>query len=387
MSSPVSCFENIIGLSRTTCPCVDDAPEGANVSESGIYLDELRGLNLQLLNSAQSCGSGGLWAMLEKAREEAIEETITELMACIAANTDPKRAIGRSQIGEDKKATATSHKLTHAYHGMTVQTSHVRGGAMYVDAIGASFKSTDGMPESIILKVYDRIEASVDPVAVYVLPIAGNRTVWTEISPLLLSMEAYGYSANRYWFIIEPYSGAQAMNALINCDCGGYSPYWDLNRPQYDDGKSKNGKPWAEWAMAAGTHGGDLSTRDQWATENPTSGLTLRVRFECDERSSFCTGEPNYTTDHVQKVMAHTVRFRAGFNLLTNVINSIDINRWTMTAGDSLEALRQEYLNAWNKRIGEYLCPELSNIQNVNRYGDCRKCRDKHMLRRSSLKN
>lgn len=387
MSISASCFENIIGLSRTACPCVDDAPEGANVSESGLYLDELRGLNLQLLNATQSCGSGGLWEKLERAREGAIEETITELMSCIAANTDPKRSIGKSQIGEDQKATATAHKLTRPYQGLTVQTGHVRGGAMYVDSIGASFKPTDGMPSSILVKVYERFESSADPIAVYVVPIEGNRTVWTDITPLALSMEAYGHSAPRYWFVFEPYSGAQAMNDLINCGCGGFAPYWDLGRPQYEDGKSKNGKPWAEWAMAAGTYGSDLATRDQWTTENPTSGLLLRVRFECDERSSFCADAPNYTTDHVQKVLAHAVRYRAGFNLLTDLIHSVDINRWTMTAGDSLEALRQEYLNAWQKRIGEYLCPELSSINNVNRYGDCRKCRDKHMLRRSSLKN
>lgn len=387
MSATTSCFENIIGLSRTECPCVDDAPEGANVSESGLYLDELPGLNLLKLNATQSCGSEGLWTKLERAREQAIEDTQTELMACIAANTDPAKSIGTSQIGDDKKATATAHKLKHAWHGMTLQMAKVVGGAFYVDAIGAGFKSTEGMPDTINVLVYQRTENEDELVATYPVSITPGKTVWTEIAPLSLSLDAVGTANPRYWFIFQPYDGAQAMNDLINCGCGGFAPYWDTANPQYDSRTTRAGKTWTEWCMAAGTFGADLAERDQWATENPTAGLMLRVRFECDERSSFCPQTPNYQTDHVLKVLAHAVRYRAGFNLLTDLKHSVEVNRWTLTAGDDLEALRKEYDDAFQKRIGEYLCPELSNRENINLYGDCRKCKDVHRLRRGTIPN
>ena len=387
MSAVTSCFENIIGLSRTDCPCVEDRPEGANVSESGLYLDELPGLNLRLINATQDCGSEGIWSKMERAVENAIDETVTELMACIAANTDPARPIGASQIGEDKKATASAHKLTRPYHGLTLQTAKVIGGTFYVDAIATSFKSTVGMPATIDVRVLQRTEAPDEELAIYTLPITAGKTVWTEIEPLSLSMDALGSSNPRYWFLFEPYAGAQAMNDLINCGCGGFAPYWDPSNPQYESRQQKQGKLWAEWAMAAGTYGTDLEQRDQWTTENPTAGLMLRVRFECDERSTFCTGEPNYTTDHIQKVIAHAVRYRAGFNLLTDLLHSTDINRWTMTAGEAMEALRKEYDGEFLKRIKEYACPELSSGANINRYGDCRKCKDTHRMRRGLIRN
>jgi hypothetical protein len=386
MSTPAACYENIIGLSRTECPCVEERPEGANVTESGIFLDELPGLNLQKLNATQSCGSGGLWDKLEKARENAIEETVSELMSCIAANTDAARGIGSAQIGEDKRATGSAHKLNHAYHGMTVQTAKVIGGSFYVDAIGTAFKPQDGLPETITVNVYQRIEASEDPIATYVLPIAGNKVVWTDIAPLALSMDAMGTDNPRFFFLFEPWTGAKAMNSLVNCDCGGFAPYWDLASPQYDSRQQKAGKLWADWAMAGGTFGGDLERRDEWTVENPTSGLLLRVRFECDERSTFCTGQPNYTTDNVQKVIAHTVRYRAGYNLLTDLLHSVDINRYTMTAGEAIEALRAEYLKAFEDRA-KWVCEQLSDRNNVNRYGDCRKCKDVHGMRRGLIRN
>lgn len=388
MSATSSCFDNIIGLSRTDCPCVEDRPEGANVSESGLFLDELPGLNLRLINATQDCGSEGIWSKMERAVENAIDETVTELMACIAANTDPARPIGASQIGEDKKATQSAHTLRHAYHGLTVQTAYVRGGTFRITAIGTAMKATSGMPDTITVHVYDRYEnGGNDPIATYVLPIAGGRSVWTEIDGLALDMEHLGSLHPRYYLLFEPYAGAQAMNAAISCNCGGYKPYWDANAPQYMGRPSNGAAPWTFWAMAGGTYGATLDNRDEWAVENPTSGLMIRVAFECDERSSFCLGAPNYQTDHVQKVLAHTVRFKAGANLLTDLVRSTDINRWTMTDGDGLEAQKKEYLDNWEKRLKEYLCPELSSMASINRYGDCRKCKDTHGLRRSKIPN
>jgi hypothetical protein len=215
MSATTSCFEDVIGLSRTDCPCVDDAPVGANVSASGIYLDELPGLSLRMLNASQACGSGGLWEKLERAREGGIEDTQTELMACIAANTDPRRGIGQAQIGEDKKVTAASHKLRRAYHGLTLQTAKVVGGRLTVESIGTAFKPSTGMPSTITLHVYDRVEAGAAPMASYVLPIVGNEVKWTEIEPLELPMSPLPWSNPRYWFLFEPYDGALAMNLSL----------------------------------------------------------------------------------------------------------------------------------------------------------------------------
>ena len=128
MSADLACFTNVFGLSRKDCACVDPIAVGANVSESGLYLDELPGLSLQLLNNAQDCGDGGLWDMLDKARSSAIEDTISELGACIGAGTDARRQDGISVIGQDKNAAKTAHRLNYGYHGIKIQTAKVRVG-------------------------------------------------------------------------------------------------------------------------------------------------------------------------------------------------------------------------------------------------------------------
>lgn len=389
MSTLPACFENIIGLSRTPCECVDDAPVEAGISESGLYLDELPGLNLRVIDATRDCGEGSIWDMMERARANAIEDTKAEIMACIGANTDPARQPGTSQVGVDKKATATGHSLLMAYHGMTLQTAKVKGGSFQVTEIATSFKSDAALPATIELKVYQREAISGDPVATYTLPVINNRTVWTTLpEPLELSMSEFGTDPPRYWFLFTPASGMKAMNDLIKCGCGGtFVPTWNIDNPQYLSRQQKNGMIWADWAMAGGTKGNTLAERDDWSVENMTNGLMLRVKFECDETTSFCSGNPNYATDPIQKVIAHAVRYRAGSNLIASLLSKVEINQYTMTGGKQLKENREEYEKAFNSRIVEYLCPELSNTQNVNRYGDCRKCKDGWGMRRGTLIN
>lgn len=385
MSTEATCFENIIGLSRTPCECVDDAPVGADVSESGLYLDELPGLSLNLVDQARKCGQGSIWDMMEQAVENAIEDTKAELGACISANTDPRRQNGTSQIGEDKRATRTGHNLTRAYHGMTLQTAKVKGGYFVVTHIATAFKA-DSLPASIDVSVYERESISSDPLTTITLPCTANKVVWTALpTPLELSMSELGTDNPRFWFLYEPVDGMKAMNSEINCSCGGFAPYWDQNRPQYASSQQKQGKLWAEWSMAGGTFGNTLEDREDWTVENPTQGLLLRVQFICDETSSFCSDTPDYRRDPFQKVIAHTVRVKAGANLLQDILMSTNINRYTMTAGDQLEELKKAYEADFLKRIAEYLCPELSNETNVNRYGDCRRCKDRWGMRRGTI--
>lgn len=388
MSTTAACFENIIGLSRKECACVDDAPAGANVSQSGLYLDELDGVSLSKFEAVRDCGDGSIWDMLAKARENAIEDTKAELMACLSANTDRRRQPGNSQIGDDKKVSATSHSLRHAYHGITLQTAKVKGGTFKVTAIGTAFKSVNN-PGTITLNVYRRTSDTEGDTAVetYVLPTTGDRVVWTDIEPLELSMDYLGDGSARYWFLYEPVDGMKAMDSRIDCGCGGFKPYWNITSPQYASANQKTGKLWAEWAMAAGTKGTTLSDREDWTVENPTQGIMLRVEFICDESSTFCADAPDYVRDPIQKVLAHAVRFKAGANLMTALLNSPNINRYTMTAGEVLADNRTRYEKEFMSRIVEYVCPTLAEEGNINRYGDCLKCKDRWGLSRGTIHN
>jgi hypothetical protein len=385
MSADLACFTDVFGLSRKDCACVDPIAVGANVSESGLYLDETPGLSLQLLSNAQDCGDGGLWDMLDKARASGIEDTISELGACIGAGTDARRQDGIAVIGDEKNATKTAHRLTKSYHGMTIQTAKVRGGRFRIIAIATAFKGT--VPATIPVSIYGRTEYDGDvPLITYDLPATSGRIVWTTLpEPLDLDMSELGTGNPRFWALYEPTDGLTAMNSECSCGCGGFKPSWNENSPQYQSIQQKGGKLWTEWCMAAGTSGDGLDRRSEWGTVNPTQGLLLKVQFECDIRSTFCPDAPNYRYDEVMNVLAHTMRFKAAANLITQILQSTSINRYTMTAGDQLEALRDSYNKTFSEGIQGYLCVKFSEEQNINSYGDCRRCKDRWGMRRSTI--
>lgn len=382
MSTIPACMENIVGLSRTDCDCVEARPVDAGVSESGLFIDELDGMTLRLADAKRDCGEDSLFSMLARSRSNAIEDTQTDLMAGVATKTDMRRQAGPSQIGDDKKATGEAVKLRHAVHGMTLQLGKVRGGTFKVKAIGTGFK-TSGV---ITVDVWDRDTAT--PIASYVLAHEANRLNFTELPvPLELPMTYLGHQPARYWFTYTPVTDMRALNILINCACGGFEPYWSADTPQYDSPSQKAGKSWADWCMACGTYGEDMVDRHQFSTGiNQTQGLALQIEADCDQMSSFCPDVPNYRTDNIQKVIAHAVRYRAGISLITNILNSTSINRYTMTAGEVLIDTRRRYEKEYDARIG-WVVDQLVLPQNVNRYGDCFQCRDQWGMAVSLLKS
>ena len=386
MASVHSCFENVIGLSRTDCPCVDERPIEAGISASGLFLDELPGLSLRMADSAKDCGSGGLWDMMDKARENAIKDFRADLGRAILQGTDARRRDGISTIGMDKNAARTGVALLNAYHGMTIQTAKVKGGRFRVLAIATAFKGT--VPATIEIVAYARTEEATEELGSYTLPCQSGKVIWTDLpEPLELSMSELGSSNPRFWFLYEPTHGLQAMNCEISCGCGGFKPSWNERSPQYLSSNQKDGMLWAEWAMAAGTKGDDLSDRSEWSTCNPSQGLMLKVQFECDITSTFCPDMPNYEFDAVQQVMAHAIRFKAGADLITQLLKSTRIDRYTMTAGEVLAETRDGYMTEYTNRVSGFLGPHFSEFDNINAYGDCRRCKDTHGMARGLIRN
>lgn len=402
MSASPACFENIIGISRTPCPCVEDLTVEATTSASGLYLDELDGINLRMMDAGIDCGQGTLWEMGATAIANAMRDTQTDLMMCLGKETDTRRQAGISDIGTDRKAAGSGVTLGSTWHGITVQPAKVKGGTFQVTHIATAFKESG----DVTVYVYDEFTAG--PIATFIVPAVANVPTWYQLpTPLELSMSSLGSSPAQYWFVYRPdeFTGVQPLKAMATkygCSaCGEYMPYWSLTKPQYQSSTNRKGKLWADWAQSSGIMGTDIAERENWTGQNginETQGLMLRVKFDCDKRTAFCADEPDYMGDEIQNAIAHAVRFKAGANLVTRLLASTAINRYTMTAGETLAALRTEWLYQYDGItkgvIGPdgvwqngFVCMALSEPQNVNRYSDCLKCKDHWGMRVGSIRS
>lgn len=376
MSVQPNCFTGLIGLMRTECECLGSAPSGAEDSESGLFLAELEGLNLQQVQAASGhCDE--FWEMMVRARDEAEKQADADLLAEVRKMVGDKRKPIRSQIGDD----SASRKLVDVpktYHGMTVQLAHMVGGTATLHRIGGKFDFTG----TVDIDVYDRYEDL--PIASYTINTVAGKTTWTAITPLELDMDATGSDNARYWFLYTP-GGHQPYNVKIHCGCGGTSwkPNWSSTSPYYESSVQRHGWGWAWWAMASGIKGDDLTVREDWSVDNETQGLLLDMQFTCNGLTTLC--HDGYDpTDPIQLTRAYARLYLAGYKLLTMVKMSSNPSFWTNLNGEGIEALRKTYFEEYRNRIGwydndtrtmhGYLLPAL--VEDINRYGDCYSCRD-----------
>ena len=149
MSALPDCWNSVIGFTRTDDTCVDDAyPVGYSDSLSGLYVDELQGMSLRILDNTDN--STTLWEKMDRARENAIRAFQTDLMMELSNYKEPSHQRFSGDIG-GKSFTRTISGST--YYGVRMY-SDIRGGKFILRGVSLILNST----ETVNLLIYDEYD-------------------------------------------------------------------------------------------------------------------------------------------------------------------------------------------------------------------------------------
>ncbi len=374
--SASGCFQNIIGLSRTPCPCTDEGiPLDADVSASGVYLDEMQGLNIRSVQAA-SDGCVDLWTMMERARENALRDMKTDTLACIRAGSNDTRKANTSIIGEWDQSTRLLTE-TNTYVGMMLRTAEMVGGTLTLKKIGIKV-DTSG---PIDVSVYDRDNL----VNTYTITAVAGVLSWLTLDyPLELTMAPDGALCPKYYLLWQP-NGIKPYNTRLHCGCPGkgWLPYYDDANPYWDANVKRRGFEWTQWVMATGVKGDDLTTRDTWNRTNDLHGLVAEFTFACDKVTTLCEEDPDYT-DPLQMQQALAVQARAAYYITSFIKSSGNVSFYTLLEGEELIGRMEAYNSAYKDYIS-YLCDEFTKPENINNYGDCLSCKDEWGFKVSTI--
>jgi hypothetical protein len=123
-----NCLREVVGFSRTECACVGDWDESYALSDSGLYLSELQGMSLRILDSLGGCED--IWEKMTAARENAINAFKLDLVQALMKYKEPVRHPFSGDIG-GRYATG-GKKITDlvtdsTYYGMRIY-SDIKGG-------------------------------------------------------------------------------------------------------------------------------------------------------------------------------------------------------------------------------------------------------------------
>lgn len=367
---PTNCLSHIIGLSKTTCECFDtDKPTDAVTSESGLYLDEIEGLTLNLVDSAEDCETGGIWDIMTKARDNATIAFKTDLMASLLSKYKQRRNPFTGTVGNSKFKNSIS--LSGTYGGIRIYCANIISGLMTINRIGLVFEQAG----TFDISIYNNVDS--DPLITFTVTSQANKLAWYDLpTPQKLEMSD-DTSENPQYYLIYEASGLNPKDITGGCGCSSqiYKYYWNTDKPMF---KSFERDRWSEYIMLTGIQGNDISDRENWTTSSYLNGIILDAEFVCKQSELICKQNMDFESNPLALVMAYTIRFKAAAILIDSILSSSNLNRVTMMEREALYGKRSTYLKSYNERI-DYLrdqinwkandCLECNNFDDVVKVG------------------
>jgi len=242
---------------------------------------------------------------------------------------------------------------------------------MYSDLVGATFTLRGvtlilSVSEAVTLQVFtgpDDEDGGAEINHFHLTSLAG-RQKYTAVTPIIFDLEGDLYFL--YTTTGVPY------NNKLTCNCGGFKWCFEPEYPCYKMSRDK----WTQWSMVAGIHGSDLSIRDDWGTSREAQGLILHGDFGCDSLGILCSDHSDWSGNTVDQAIAWALVYKAGSFLSTYIMDSEEVNRYTLLGIDQLGANIAYYESRYKEMI-EFIGANIEDDRN-----DCLKCRSPHGYQR-----
>lgn len=350
----LSCLNNIIGVSETDCECLidglgSDELAEVQVSNSGIFLDQLDGFNLKLLQGSDDCARGGLWDRALNAIRQAQKDFINGLFQCVGQTFKP-RIDPLAMILGDSAYTGSHSYAAGTYAGIKIFPLQIKGGVIFIKRLGVIVNAS--VP--VTIKIYSNEQGGTLVWQSSPANATANTLTWV-VPEETIALPMWSYSRDiRYYLVYELDGTYQPKETKKDCGCGGVQ------------------RPYLRWMDFEGTKGTDPTSVDGFLHTASTNGLILDIDIKCKTSEVICNDERPIDFEYEPDAMgiAYAIRFRAAARLYTEHITSTNINRETMLDREAVS----KAIEAWNaeyQKWVEYLC---SNVEfNAN---GCWVCKD-----------
>jgi hypothetical protein len=359
-----TCYATAIGLSQSPCNCAG-APDDYNLSDSGLYLDELEPLSSA--GGYDDCSDGSIWDIMSRSRDEAIRAFIADTDALMIGGQGVrlKRHPFKGVVGEGYSKEEVTGLSTYA--GVRLHCARVRSGTLKIRKIGTCFSETG----TIAVTVYNNRNAIVGgPYTVNTT--AGSTVLTTLATPLELPL-LDPYSGSTEYFLVYDTTGVTPRRNKIHCGCGGFKVHFNAQAPYCEAPQDhwRNDKAWANWMMVGGWDGDTLTDFDDTTSGAGSylNGLFIEGEIYCSVSEVLCESALDFNSDPLAMSSAFAIRWRAGSIMAQKMMLSTKLNRSQMVNRDALTAARREWDARYNETV-QYIA------QNANlTLSDCVECK------------
>lgn len=339
------CFKNIIGFTENDCPCFDQKPEGWNESLSGFYIDDMEyGIPLQSVSASSDCGEGSVWSLMERARQKAIRNFLTDFtVAMEATNTKAFQGFNGPFANHKESFNRTMTGLDQ-FAGVRYVPIRYKGVQMTIREICVYFDNSN----PVDVELYSSEDSAVIE-AWTITPVAGRKTCFTLPNAVTLPLSKNGQPIE-YYFVYDS-TGNKPKNIKYTCGCGaGQNP----TLYNYLDGYGFSINDMNDLQ--------DVTEKSQYV-----NGIQPVGTISCDSTSWLCDNW-DYWSDPFARVMANTIQWYAITILAGSILNSGRINFYTLLHKESLLGR----ISSLRKKIGENMTYLVANIPKGA--SDCMRC-------------
>lgn len=345
------CLKDIIGVTKDFCQCLHGQITQAEfdeikISKSGLYLDNVEGgLFLRNVPQLDKCKS------FLKIQTDAIENAKKFFTADILAQLNLKYQVKKTNfIGEIGKVSYTgSMETTKRLQFLKLQPNN--DAVLQIDRLRV-FLNVDLTTKVWIMQVE---EDQTDGVMIYENEevISQNKILTISFNEgLKLPLNVNGKKQN-YFFIYEKLDNSiQPRDIKVSCGCSG-------------------GDAFAEFLFVTGGEAETFSEISTSATDVFTHGLSLDVQIKCETGSVICKEYNN--NDAIAYVTAFALLYKSAELVIENVMNSSEVNRFTLLSNERLWGKRNHFKKEYNDRI-LYLSENIDVTSS-----DCFYCRENVM--------
>jgi hypothetical protein len=231
-------------------------------------------------------------------------------------------------IGE--RAFTTSLNLTGDIIGQCLEAVNLKGAVLIVEEIGLCIDRTANINVFIVSS-----EDLTTPVASLVVPTVADTLSFASFpTPLELPLYSESCEDLKYFFVYQR-GTAQPKAGNFTCGCSG----------------RRGRKDWQKFVKARGVEADSLADLDSPKTSSRTNGVVLVGRADCLGLSWVCERFDINLFSQMNdlaawyRVLAKLVQYKAAELLISMILESGRINRYTLINGENLAAQRA-YLEA-----------------------------------------
>lgn len=332
-----NCLETVVGLSESQCECFA-APDGVDptTSLSGYFIDDMEaGIPLKFPASAKDCGDDDVFNIMLNARSEACKEFITEFGSNLAEFTAPRFAEIISRMGEiQPKINVMLAVPMEDLVGVMMHMRRIRGGSMQINQI--QIRNVGDLVDSN-LRLYHSINNFATPILDPITFSAASgvlTNIELETQIELPLCDDFGNPIT--YALLYERQGSNPYNYRLTCGC-----------------TSKPKPAWYTYADVQGVNVADPSDCEEWdKIQNRTYGLILDTKFTCTNLDWICrTFDADWKRNGYWRVIAKTIQLMAINKVIGYILNSTQMNRYTLVKNEFLYGKR----NHNRKEIAERL--------------------------------